>query len=36
MILQRRAGPREFSAAQSRSDMDTPVDSKRMFDGEIV
>jgi hypothetical protein len=36
MVLERRAGPGEFSVAKSRSDMDTPVDSKGMFDGEIV
>lgn len=36
MVLERRAGSGVFSAAKNRSDLDTPVDSKGMFDGEIV
>jgi hypothetical protein len=40
MFLERRAGPRELSAAkkrkETRSDIDIPVDIKGTCDGEIM
>jgi hypothetical protein len=38
MLLERRAGPRELSAAKkkTRSDIDIPVDIKGTCDGEIM